>query len=174
MLAAGLLTLVYLTMAFLQPFMPAIFGYQKWLISMAPILLAYAALRSGGLPLALFILIGGIVHDLLLLHYIGFGPLLWACTIYVIASQKPWLQDGGILVSVIVGFIASFFYNAMDRMLYLLYHGFWSWDLNLSYALLTLAGINAGLSPILFILFDVISRKSKSAKTKSAGGYSFG
>jgi len=70
MLAAGLLTLVYLTMAFLQPFMPAIFGYQKWLISMAPILLAYAALRSGGLPLALFILIGA-----MLISHFWFWPV---------------------------------------------------------------------------------------------------
>lgn len=172
MLTAGLLTLVYLIMAFLQPFMPAIFGHQNWLIGMAPILLAYAALRNGGLPLTLFILIGGVVHDLLLLHYVGFGPLLWACTIYVIASQKPWLQDGGILVSIIVGFICSFLYNALDRILYLLYHGFWSWDLELSYSLLTLAAVNAGLSPILFILFDSISQSSQTPKPKKS--YSFG
>ncbi|MEM6885269.1 MAG: hypothetical protein AAF571_09570 [Verrucomicrobiota bacterium] len=174
MLAAALLTLIYLVMAFLQPFMPEIFGYQKWLIGMAPILLAYAALRSGGLPLALFILIGGVVHDLLLLHYIGFGPLLWACTIYVIASQKPWLRDGGAVVSVLVGFTASFLYNSLDRILYLLYHGFWSWDLDLSYALLTLAAINAGLSPLLFFVFDAISQKTKQVKPKPSRGYLFG
>ncbi len=172
MLTAGLLTLVYLIMAFLQPFMPTIFGYQKWLIGMAPILLAYAALRSGGLPLTLFILIGGFAHDLLLLHYVGFGPLLWACTIYVIASQKPWLQDGGILISVVVGFTASFLFVSLDRILYLLYHGFWSWDLELSYSLLTLAAINAGLSPLFFLLFDALSQKSK--QTKPPRGYSFG
>jgi hypothetical protein len=164
MRAAGLLTLVYLIMAFLQPFMPSIFGYQKWLIGMAPILLAYAALRTSGLPLTLFVLIGGVVHDLLLLHYVGFGPLLWGCTIFVIASQRPWLQDGGIIISVIVGFTASFLYNALDRILYLLYHGFWSWNLDLSNALLTLALINAALSPILFIIFDAISKKSGSSK----------
>ena len=174
MLTAGILTLIYLVMAFLQPFMPAIFGYQKWLIGMAPILLAYAALRTGGLPLALFILIGGVTHDLLLLHYFGFGPLLWACTIFIIASQKPWLQDGGVLVSIIVGFTASFFYIAMDRILYLLYHGFWSWDLDLSYTLLTLAGVNAVLSPVLFFLFDAISRSTQSGKPRSSRGYSFG
>jgi len=174
MLTAGLLTLIYLFMAFLQPFMPAVFGYQKWLVGMAPILLAYAALRSGGLPLALFILIGGIVHDLLFLHYIGFGPLLWACTIFIIASQKPWLRDGGVLVAIVVGFTASFFYISMDRILYLLYHGFWSWDLDLSYALLTLAAINASLSPVLFFLFDAVSQKSKSGRKQKYGGYSFG
>jgi len=174
MLAATILTLVYLVMAFLQPFMPTLFGYQKWLIGMAPILLAYAALRSGGLPLALFILIGGIIHDLLLLHYFGFGPLLWACTIFIIASQKPWLEDAGILVSIVVGFTASFFYNAMDRLLYLLYHGFWSWDLDLSYTLLTLAGVNAFLSPVLFFVFDAISRSNPSGKTSLPTGYSLG
>ncbi|MEM1158666.1 MAG: hypothetical protein AAF649_02560 [Verrucomicrobiota bacterium] len=154
--------------------MPGIFGYQKWLIGMTPILLAYAALRSGGLPLALFILIGGVVHDLLLLHYFGFGPLLWACTIFIVASQKPWLQDAGILVTLIVGFTTSFFYNAMDRIFYLLYHGFWSWDLDLSFALLTLAAVNAVLSPIMFFVFDTVSQRSKPGKARSSGGYSFG
>lgn len=174
MLTAGLLTLIYLIMAFLQPFMPEIFGYQKWLIGMTPILLAYAALRCGGLPLSLFILIGGIVHDLLLLHYIGFGPLLWGCTIFVIASQRPWLQDGGWLVSAIVGFTASFLFYSLDRILYLLYHGFWSWNLDLCYTLLTLAGINAVLSPVFFLLFDLVSQKSSAAKAHSKKRYSLG
>ncbi|MGF1678837.1 MAG: hypothetical protein ACFCUX_06555 [Candidatus Methylacidiphilales bacterium] len=158
MAAAGLLTLFYLALAFLQPFIPAIAG-QKWLIGMAPLLLAYAALRIDGLGLILFILIGGCVHDLLLLHYVGFGPLLWGCTVFIVTSQAPMLRDSGLFVSALTGFIASFFYNSFDRLLYLVYHSFWSWDLDLSYAILWQSLINAVLCPILFAFFDVFKHQ---------------
>jgi len=166
---AILLTLVYLLMAFLQPFMPSIFGNQKWLIGMTPILLAYASLRTHGLPLTLFVLIGGCVHDLLLMHYIGFGPLLWGITVFVVASQRPWLEDSGWIVSVAIGFVASFLYYTADRILYLLYHGFWSWDLELSYALLSLSVANAILSPLLFLCFDGIIGKNKRRRGPAPG-----
>jgi len=158
MKTAGLLTLIYLVMAFLQPFMPTIFGYQKWLIGVTPILLAYAALRTSDLPLMLFILIGGAVHDLLLMHYVGFGPLLWGLTVFVISSQRPWLEEAGWVLVVAIGFIASFFYNGIDRILYLLYHGFWSWDMDISFSLLTLSMTNAIFSPLLFFVFDLIMK----------------
>ncbi|MEM6820948.1 MAG: hypothetical protein AAF558_03245 [Verrucomicrobiota bacterium] len=162
MKAAGLLTLLYLIMAFTQPFMPSIFGHQNWLIGFTPILLAYAALRTKDLPLVVFVLAGGLVHDLLLLHYFGFGPLLWGCTIFVISSQRPWLQDSGLVMFSIIGFVSSFLYFSMDRLFYLLYIGFWSWDLELSFSLLTLALMNAVFSPLLFFLFDVILKRGIS------------
>lgn len=150
--------------------MPTILGNQKWLIGMTPLLLAYASLRTHGLPLTAFVLIGGTVHDLLLMHYIGFGPLLWGITVFVVSSQRPWLEDAGWIVFIAIGFVASFLYYTADRILYLLYHGFWSWDMELSFTLLSLSVANAILSPLLFLGFDAIVGKT-SRRRGPAPGY---
>jgi cell shape-determining protein MreD len=152
------LVLLYVAMAIGQPMIPAVFGERTWLIGLSPLLLVYCALRAPDFSLMLFVILGGVVHDLILLHYIGMGPLLWLMTVFIVRSQQDWLRTSHWVLLLVVCFAASFFHLAMDRIFFLAYNGFWSWNFELSTSLLKISTINALLSPVLFWILDFVLR----------------
>jgi cell shape-determining protein MreD len=152
------LVVLYVAMAIGQPALPALFGERTWLIGLAPLLLVYGALRAPDFSLMLFVIIGGVAHDLILLHYIGMGPLLWLLTVFVVRSQQDWLKNAHWSMVMVVSFAASFFHLAMDRVFFLVYNGFWSWDFELSTSLLKIATVNALFSPLVFKGLDLLLR----------------
>lgn len=156
-----ILLFLYLALAIGQPMMPPLFGERTWLIGLTPLLLAYMALRAGDLALMVFLIAGGVVHDLLLLHYIGMGPLLWFLTAFVVRSQVAWLRGAHWSMVLVVCFAASFFHLAMDRVFFLTYNGFWSWDFELSTSLLKISAFNAVISPLLFKVFDLLMGRGR-------------
>jgi len=157
-----LFLLVYLGMLLAEPVMPEMFGQKNWLLGLTPVLLTYLGLRAGSLSLMLFILLGGLLHDLILMHYFGMGPLLWGLTVFLVRSQQPWIEGANWLMSVVICFAASFLYLCCDRIFFLLVQQYWSWDFELSLGILRLSGFNAAISVLVFFFFDlVLGRRSK-------------
>lgn len=153
---AFVLVLLYGAMVILQPLAPPVLGQTTWLIGLSPLLLIYGALRAGNLSLVLFVLAGGTLHDLILLHYIGMGPLLWLLTVLLVHSQRDWLRNSHWSSAMVVTFAGAFFYLAMDRVFFLVYNGLWSWNFDLSYSLMIISAFNALASPLLFRVFDFV------------------
>ncbi len=147
---------IYLAMLFSQRMVPAVFGLDSWLLGLTPVLLCYIALRAGDLALVSFIILGGLLHDLVLLEYFGMGPLLWAIVVFTIRSQEPWVAGSHWLLQILMNFAASFLYLCCDRLFFLLVHQYWSWDYNLSIGLLQMSLFNALLGPLLFVVLDFI------------------
>ncbi|MDR1146606.1 MAG: hypothetical protein LBK71_10795 [Verrucomicrobiales bacterium] len=148
------LLLLYLAMLFAQPMAPALFRQNNWLLGLTPVLLTYLSLRAGDLALMVFVIAGGLLHDLVLLHYVGMGPLLWGLVAFMIHSQRMWLEDARWPVWLIMSFAATFLYLCCDRLFFLFYHQYWSWDQDLSFNIFKLALFNAVLCPPLFWLLD--------------------
>ncbi|MDX6767311.1 MAG: hypothetical protein SFU85_11040 [Candidatus Methylacidiphilales bacterium] len=155
---ALVLVLLYGAMVILQPLAPALMGQTTWLIGLSPLLLVYGALRAGDFSLLLFVLAGGALHDLILLHYIGMGPLLWLLTVLLVRSQRDWLRNAHWSSAMVVTFAGAFFYLAMDRVFFLVYNGLWAWTFELSSSLMIISAFNALASPMVFRLFDFILR----------------
>lgn len=155
---ALVLVLLYGAMVILQPLAPPVLGQTTWLIGLSPLLLVYGGMRAGDFSLMLFILAGGVLHDLILLHYIGMGPLLWLLTVLLVRSQREWLRNSHWTSAMVVTFAAAFFYLAMDRVFFLVYNGLWSWTFDLSYSLMIISALNALASPLVFWIFDWVLR----------------
>jgi cell shape-determining protein MreD len=152
------LVLLYVAIAVGQPLLPPLMGERTWLIGLSPLLLIYGALRAPDFFLMLFVILGGVVHDFILLHYLGMGPLLWLMTVFLVRSQRDYLRASHWSLLFVVSFAASFFHLAMDRVFFLVYNGFWSWNFELSTSLMKIALVNGLLGPPVFWVLDVLLR----------------
>lgn len=161
------LTGLYLILLVVQPFFPSVLGDPFWLLSTTPILITYVSIRSGGIALVYFIILSGLLHDLMFPDYLGMGPLLWGMTAFIIHSQLPWLSGARFSLVMVASFVASFFYLCMDRLLVLFYAGFWTWTYELSFAIFMYSFINALLAPLLFWVFDFIFRDKMEERKKA-------
>lgn len=162
MIHAILILCIFCGLLFAQPFAPALFGHENWLLNLTPILITYTALRAKDLSLMIFIIIGGLLHDLLLMNYVGMGPLLWGLIAAIVRSQKLWLTSGSWLFLLLVTFTACFAYLCLDRLFFLAYQGFWSWNLKLSFEILKLSTVNAALClPFFWIMDGLLSSYSQ-------------
>lgn len=141
------LVFLYVAMAVSQPLLPPFMGERTWLLGLSPLLLVYGALRAPDFSLMLFIILGGMVHDFILLHYLGMGPLLWLLTVFVVRSQREFLQASHWSLLFVVAFAASFFHLAMDRIFFQVYNDIWFWDFELSTSLLKIALVNGLIGP---------------------------
>ena len=150
------LLLVYLVMLFTQRMMPPLFGMESWLLGLTPVLLCYISLRAGDLSLVIFVLIGGLMHDVVLLEYFGMGPLLWGIVAYTIRSQEPWVAGSHWLFQIVICFVASFLYLCLDRLFFLLIHQYWSWDSNLTIDLFQMSLLNGFLGLLFFLICDLM------------------
>jgi cell shape-determining protein MreD len=150
------LLLIYLVMLFAQPMVPVFFNQNNWLLGLTPVLLTYLSLRGSDAALVVFVLVGGLLHDLVLLHYAGMGPLLWGLVAFMVRSQREWLVDARWPVWVVMSFAATFLYLGCDRLFFLFAHRYWSWDQDLSFNILKLALFNAVLCPLLFWGLDFV------------------
>jgi len=160
------LVFLYVAMAVGQPLLPPLMGERTWLLGLSPLLLVYGALRAPDFSLMLFVILGGVVHDFILLHYLGMGPLLWLLTVFVVRSQREFLRASHWSLLFVVSFAASFFHLAMDRVFFLVYNGFWSWDFELSTSLLKIALVNGLIGPPFFWLLDLVlgGRRARPAR----------
>lgn len=163
------LVLLYVALAIGQPMLPPLWGERTWLLGLSPLLLIYGALRAPDFYLMLFVILGGVAHDFILLHYLGMGPLLWLLTVFVVRSQREWLQNSHWSVLPVVAFAACFFHLSMDRLFFLVYNGFWSWDYELSVSLLKIALVNAVVCLPLFRLLDWLLRARVSRERRRLG-----
>lgn len=150
------LTMVFLGMIFLQPLLPAIGGQHNWLLNFTPLILVYAAYRASDTGLAFFIVFTGMLHDFILSHYLGFGPLLWGVTIFLVRSQEELLEQGTWMTRIIMGFAAAFFYLCFDRVIFLLDRKAWIWDYELSFHIVLISIVNALMAPVVFWVLDRI------------------
>jgi cell shape-determining protein MreD len=153
------LVFLYVVMAVAQPLLPPLMGERTWLIGLSPLLLIYGALRAPDFFLMLFVILGGVVHDFILLHYLGMGPLLWLLTVFLVRSQRDYLKASHWSRLFVVSFAASFFHLGMDRVFFLVYNGFWSWNFELSTSLMKIALVNGLLGPPFFWVLDVLLRE---------------
>ncbi len=153
---ALVLILLYGAMVILQPLAPPVLGQTTWLIGLSPLLLIYGGMRAGDFSLMIFVLAGGVLHDVILLHYIGMGPLLWLLTVLLVRSQRDWLKNSHWTSAMVVTFAGAFFYLAMDRIFFLVYNGLWSWTFDLSFSLMIISAFNALVSPVVFRVFDMV------------------
>ncbi|NJK92650.1 MAG: hypothetical protein HC904_12975 [Blastochloris sp.] len=149
-----LMMLLFCVMLYAQPLIPPLFGHDNWLLNLTPLLLTYSALRTHEFTLMLFIISGGLLHDLLLMNYVGMGPLLWGCVVFIVRSQRPWVEGGNSLFLILLTFVAAFSYLSLDRLFFLVSEGFWSWNLMLSVEILKLSTVNALLCLPFFWLLD--------------------
>jgi cell shape-determining protein MreD len=162
------LLLIYLIMLFAQPMVPVLFDQNNWLLGLTPIFLTYLSLRASDLALILFVIIGGLLHDMVLMHYVGMGPLLWGLVAFMVRSQQVWLQEAHFLVLMVIGFASTFLYLCCDRLFFLFVHQYWSWDQDLSFNILKLAVFNAVLCPVLIFIFDFILGEKKRKRLRKA------
>jgi cell shape-determining protein MreD len=153
------LVFLYVVMAVAQPLLPPLMGERTWLMGLSPLLLIYGALRAPDFFLMLFVILGGVVHDFILLHYLGMGPLLWLLTVFLVRSQRDFLKASHWSLLFVVSFAASFFHLGMDRVFFLFYNGFWSWNFELSASLMKIALVNGLLGPPFFWVLDVLLRE---------------
>lgn len=169
------LVFLYVAMAVGQPLLPPLWGERTWLLGLSPLLLIYGALRAPDFFLMLFVIIGGIAHDFILLHYLGMGPLLWLLTVFLVRSQREWLLLSHWSMLGVVAFAASFFHLAMDRVFFLVYNGFWSWDFELSASLLKISLVNGLLGPLVFWILDLVlrARPARAARRPRPGARTF-
>mgnify|MGYP000207782395 CR=1 FL=1 len=145
---------IFCGLLFSQPFVPALMGHENWLLNLTPLLLTYAALRARDFSLMAFIILGGLLHDLLLMNYVGMGPLLWGLVAFIVRSQKPLMRGGNWFFLLLVTFTASFAYLSLDRLFFLIAEGFWSWNLRLSFEIVKLSTVNTVLCLPMFWLMD--------------------
>lgn len=164
---AVILLLIFGCLIYGQPFAPSVFGHDNWMLNLTPVLIAYCCLRSNEFFLMMFVILGGLLHDLLLMNYVGMGPMLWGMVAFLVRSQKPWVLGGNWLILIVINFAASFAYLCLDRTFYLLYESFWSWNLQLSFEMFKLSLVNALLSPLLFWLLDAVLNKEFSKKGRN-------
>ncbi|MDR1191830.1 MAG: hypothetical protein LBK60_09255 [Verrucomicrobiales bacterium] len=164
-----ILLLLYLLMFFVQPLAPLLFKQNNWLLGLTPLLLTYLSLRAGDLALMLFVIVGGLLHDLLLFNYFGLGPLLWGVVTFMIRSQRDWLLGARWPVWMVLSFAASFLYLCGDRLFFLFYHQYWSWDQDLSFNVLKLSLFNTALCPPLFWALDLMFRRGQAPRRQ--GGF---
>ena len=153
------LLLIYLVMLFAQPVVPALFNQSNWLLGLTPVFLAYLSLRAGDLALMAFVIIGGLMHDLVLPHYVGMGPLLWSVVAFMVRSQRDLLREAHWPVLMVISFAATFLYLCCDRLFFLFVNQYWSWDQDLSFNIFKLAVFNAVLCPPLFFILDLVFRE---------------
>jgi cell shape-determining protein MreD len=161
---ALLMLLIFCGLLYAQPFMPALLGHENWLLNLTPLLLTYASLRAQDFSLMVFLIAGGLLHDLLLMNYMGMGPLLWGLVAFIVRSQKPWVETGNFLFLILITFVASFAYLCLDRLFFLISENFWSWNLKLSFELLKLSTVNALLSWPMFWLLDRLLRRGQASR----------
>lgn len=165
MLYASLMLLIFCVLLYSQPFAPMLWGHENWLLNLTPILVTYTALRAREFSLMLFLILGGLLHDLLLMNYVGMGPLLWGLVAFIVRSQKSWVEGGNWLFLVMITFVASFAYLSLDRLFFLISEGFWSWNLKLSFEILKLSTVNALLCLPAFLLLDrLLGRPSRGER----------
>ncbi len=167
---AAVLVGAYLVLVLLQPQLPDLLGERSWLLGLTPVLLVYAALRAPDFALMMFVMVGGLLHDLLLLHYVGMGPLLWGLTVFLVRSQRSWLGMAHWALRPPIVFVASLFYMVGDRLFFLTYHGFWSWNFELSFSLIKISFFNALISPLLLAAFEFILRDRDPARPRAVLG----
>ncbi|MEO0452670.1 MAG: hypothetical protein AAFY98_00860 [Verrucomicrobiota bacterium] len=151
-----ILTAIYALIILIQPFLPSVLGDRFWLLSMTPILISYVSMRARGAALGYFIILCGLLHDLMFPDYLGMGPLLWGLTVFLIHSQYPWIHRARFFLVMVAVLVASFFYLCMDRLLVLFYAGFWSWSYEMLFSIFWQSCLNAIVSPLLFFIFDAI------------------
>jgi hypothetical protein len=162
---ALLMLLIFCGLLYAQPFAPVFFGHENWLLNLTPILITYTALRAREFSLMVFIILGGLLHDLLLMNYVGMGPLLWGLVAFVVRSQRPWVEGGNWLFLILMTFVASFAYLSLDRLFFLISEGFWSWNLKLSFEILKLSTVNALLClPVFWLMDRILGRSSKGER----------
>ena len=147
-----------LLVTIVQPLILAEFSGQRWILDFTPIFLVYASLRLNPMGIVGFILLGGLLHDILVPHAPGMGPLLWGATIFLVRSQRLWIRDRSWSMLMLMGLAASFFYIGLDRLLFLASQGFWSWNLELSVKMLTLSIVNAFVCPLVVKAIDRLTR----------------
>jgi hypothetical protein len=150
--------LIALAVTLIQPLILAKFGGQRWIFDFTPVFLVYASIRFSPFWLAGFILLGGLLHDILVPHAPGMGPLIWGCTIFLVRSQRLWIRDRSWSMLMLRGWAASFFYIGLERLLFLASQGFWSWNLELSVKMLTLSIVNAFVCPLVVKVIDRLTR----------------
>ena len=151
---AFVLLSLYLPLLFAAALLPAPAG--RWLPVLTPLLPAYFALHGRDFPLVVLVVVGGMLHDWVLPHYFGMGPLLWGLVAFMIRSQRQWLTDASAIFLPVVGFAASFLYFGGDRLFLLFARQRWAWDIDFSFHILQQSIINAILCPVLFWLFDLL------------------
>lgn len=151
----------------LQLLLPGMLVNGHWLPVFVPLLLVYFGVRAKPGLLLLFIFIGGLFHDLLVDHYFGAGPFVWGIVIFMVRSQRPYLEGGRWGGRVLVTFAGSFVYLVLDRLLFLVYHRFWSWDLDLSLHLVLLSGINSAISPFFVFLMDLLFERLEKKQRRT-------
>jgi|GEM_PF-814249 len=150
--------LLVLAVIVLQPLLLAEIGGERWILDFTPIFLIYASLRFPPLALASFILLGGLLHDVLVPHAPGMGPFLWGATIFLVRSQRLWIRERSWSMLMLMGLAASFFYIGLERLLFMASQSFWSWNLELSVKMLTLSIVNAFVCPVVVKALDRLTR----------------
>jgi hypothetical protein len=163
---ALMMLLIFCGFLYSQPFVPMVLGHENWLLNLTPILVTCTALRAKDFSLMFFLIAGGLLHDLLLMNYVGMGPLLWALVAFVVRSQRPWVDRGNWLFLILITFVASFAYLSLDRLFFLISEGFWSWNLKLSFEILKLSTVNALLClPVFWLMDRLLGRPSEERRT---------
>jgi hypothetical protein len=166
---AFLMLLVFCGLLYSQPFVPVFLGHENWLLNLTPILVTYTSLRARDFSLMFFIILGGLLHDLLLMNYVGMGPLLWGLVAFIVRSQRPWVEGGNWFFLLLMTFVASFAYLSLDRLFFLISEGFWSWNLKLSFEILKLSTVNALLClPVFWLMDRLLDRPSSERRSSYA------
>jgi hypothetical protein len=167
MTLAALLILVPL-LALAQPMAAGALGLRDWILDLTPLLLVHGALRLTAAQLVFLMIGGGMLHDVMVPHAPGTGPLLWGVILFMIRSQLSWIRQGNWIVLILLGFVSTFLYLSLERVLFLAAHGFWQWNLDLSLKIVNASLLNALLAPLFTALFDRLTGTAGKAGARGA------
>jgi hypothetical protein len=167
MILATLLLLVPV-LAIGQPLVAGLLGLHGWILDLVPLLLIYGALRLPAVQLVFLMIAGGMLHDLMVPHAPGTGPLLWGVILFMIRSQLDWIRQGNWIILILLGFVSTFLYLSLERVLFLAAHGYWSWDLDLSLKIVNASFLNALLAPLFTALLDRLTGMAGKAGARGA------
>jgi hypothetical protein len=154
----------------LQPLVPGLFGQEHWLLNLTPVLLIYAAYRCSEPGLVVLVVAGGILHDLMMLDAVGFGPMQWGLTVFMIHSQRHWLESTSWWMIMLLSFAGSFLYFLAGYVFFLMARTTWNWNLQLGLAMVWIATLNALASPLVFMAMDAVLNRAAGGRAKRRRG----
>ena len=89
-----------------------------WLPCFVPIILVYFAINASTSHLLCFTLFGGLLLDFIIGQYYGFSPLIIGIIVFMIRTQKPFLEDTSIILIAICTFFSSFLFFILGPHLF--------------------------------------------------------
>jgi hypothetical protein len=100
------------------------------------------------------------------LDAVGFGSMQWGLTVFMIHSQRHWLEANSAWMIMLLSFAGSFFYFLAGYIFFLMARTMWNWNLQLGMAMVWIAALNALASPLVFMAMDAILKKTARGNGK--------